>query len=177
MELLIFFLIAIILAIGVPAGISYLIYRWIKKKGFDKRLRFLAFIPILVVGYFIYDAIYPSSEFYKTDFKEVTDMEFPENGKIKYKTASFSDHFGDYTSSFLVELDESDLEKLENHVKNGGFDEKENKMSSDELDYIERKKGRKAYSKQYVRQRENGKHYSVGFLDDNKSVIITRVSW
>jgi len=177
MKLIILFLIIIILVIGIPIGISYLIYRWIKKKGYDKRLRLLALIPILTVGYFIYGAVYPSAEFYKTDFKEVTKMEFPESGKIKYKTASFPDHFGDYTSSFLAEFEKTDLERLESQLKNGGFEEKDNKMSSNELDYIERKKGRKAYTKQYIRQRKNGKHFSVGFLDDNKSVIITRVSW
>ena len=177
MEILIFFLIAIILIVGIPIGISYLIFKWVKKKGYDKRLRLLAFIPILIVGYFIYDAFYPSTEFYKTDFKEVTDMEFPESGIIKYKTASLPDHFGDYTSSFLAEFSKTDLQKIEDKLKSGGFKEKENKMSSNELDYIERKKGRKNYSKEYIRQRKNGKHYSVGFLDDNKSVIITRVSW
>lgn len=177
MGLIIIFLIIIILGIGIPIGVSYLVYRWIKKKGYDKRLRLLALIPILTVGYFIYDAVYPSAEFYKTDFKEVTNMEFPENGKIKYKIASFPDHFGDYTSSFLAEFEQTDLKRLENQLKNQGFKEKENKMSSNELDYIERKKGRKAYTKQYIFEMENGKHYSVGFLDDNKSVIITRISW
>ena len=103
-------------------------------------------------------------------------MEFPENGIIKYKTASFPDHFGDYTSSFLAEFNKSDLQKIEDKLNSIGFEQKENKISSDELDYIERKKGRKNYSKEYIRQWKNGKHYSVGFLDDNKSVIITRVS-
>ena len=69
MDIVIFFFIAIILLVGIPIGISHFLYRWIKKKGFDKRLRLLASIPILIVGYFIYDAIYPSAEFYKTDFK------------------------------------------------------------------------------------------------------------
>ena len=177
MGILILFLIAITLIVGIPFGISYFIYKWIKKKGYNKRLRLLAFTPILIVGYFIYNAIYPSNEFYKTDFKEVTDMEFPESGIIKYKTATFPDHFGDYTSSFLVEFNPTDLEMLEQKLKSGGFKQQENKMSSNALDYIERKKGRKNYSKQYIRQRKNGKHYSVGFLEDNKSVIITRVSW
>ncbi|GAB4508642.1 MAG: hypothetical protein Tsb004_07520 [Allomuricauda sp.] len=177
MELIILFLILIILGIGIPIGISYLIYRWIKKKGYDKRLGLLASIPILVAGFFTYGAIYPSAEFYKADFKEVTTMEFPENGRIRYKTASLPDHFGDYTSSMLAEFELNDLKELENHLKNGGFEEKENKMSSNELEYIERKKGQKAYIKQYVRQKKNGKHYSVGFLNDNKSVIITRTSW
>ncbi|UNY99184.1 hypothetical protein MQE36_02270 [Zhouia spongiae] len=177
MELIIIFLIVIILGIGIPIGISYLIYRWIKKRGFNKKWRIIALTPILMVGYFIYGAIYPSSDFYKTDFKEVTKMEFPESGIIKYKTASFPDHFGDYTSSFLVEFDQADLEKLESELKTNGFEEKENKMHSNELEQIERKKGRKNYSKQYIFDSIASKHYSVGFLDDNKSVIITRVSW
>lgn len=177
MELLIIFLIIIILGIGIPIGISYLIYKWIKKKGFNKKWRIIALTPILIVGYFIYGAIYPSSDFYKTDFKEVTKMEFPKSGIIKYKTASFPDHFGDYTSSFLVEFDHADLEKLESKLKTNGFEEKENKMHSNELEHIERKKRRKNYSKQYVIDSIASKHYSVGFLDDNKSVIITRVSW
>lgn len=148
-----------------------------KKKGINFKWRILALIPIIIVGYYLYDGFYPSSEFYKADFKEVTDMEFPESGIIKYKTATFPDHFGDYTSSFLVEFNPTDLEILEQKLKSGGFKQQENKMSSNALDYIERKKGRKNYSKQYIRQRKNGKHYSVGFLEDNKSVIITRVSW
>ncbi|MFI0429982.1 hypothetical protein [Mariniflexile sp. HMF6888] len=177
MELIVIFLIVIILGIGIPIGISYLIYIWIKKRGFNKKWRIIALTPILLVGYFIYGAIYPSSDFYKTDFKEVTKMEFPESGIIKYKTASFPDHFGDYTSSFLVEFDQMDLEKLERELKTNGFEEKENKMHSNELEHIERKKGRKNYSKQYIIDTIASKHYSVGFLDDNKSVIITRVSW
>ncbi len=177
MKLFLLLLIVIILGIGIPIGTSYLIYRWIKKKGFDKRLRLLALIPIIIVGYLIYDAIYPSAEFYKMDFKEVANMDFPKSGKIKYKTASYPDHFGDYSSSFLTEFEQADLTKLEHQLKNNGFVEKENKMSSNELDFIERKKGRNGYSKQYVQEQENDRYYFVGFLDDKKSVIITRISW
>ena len=126
MKLTIIFLIAIILIVGILTGITYFIYKWIKKKGYDKRLRLLAFIPTLIVGYFIYGALYPSTEFYKMDFKEVTDMEFPESGIIQYKTASFPDHFGDYTSSFLAEFSKADLRKIEEKIKKGGFEEKEN---------------------------------------------------
>lgn len=177
MELIIAFFIIIVLGVGIPIGISYLIYKWIKKKGFDKRLRIFALTPILIVGYFVYGAIYPSSEFYKTDFKEVTNMGFPNSGIIKYKTASYPDHFGDYTSSFLAVFEQADIKKLESQLKINGFEEKENKMHSNELEYIEQKKGRKNYSKQYVIDTIVGKYYSIGFLDDNESVIITRVSW
>ena len=166
-----------ILIIGLPIILLIWLNKISKRRNLNPKWRILFYIPIFVVGYFIYDGIYPSSEFYKIDFKEVTEMKFPESGKIIYKTASFPDLHGDYTSSFLVEFDESDLTKIENKLKNDGFEEKENNMNSSELDYIENKKGQKKYSKVYTRQLKNGKHYSVGFLDDNKTVIITRVSW
>lgn len=126
---------------------------------------------------FVYDAFYPSEDFYKVDFKEVTNMEFPESGKIKYKTASFPDHFGDYSSSILAEFEQNDLKKLEKHLKDGRLELTENKMSSNDLNYIERKMGQKSYLIHYFQQSKSGKLFSVGFLNDNKSVIITRISW
>lgn len=175
MELLI--LLFIIFLIAIPISISYLIYLWIKKREFDKLYRLLALIPIIIVGYYIYDAIYPDTDFYKTDFKEVTEMEFPKNGKIRYKSASFPDQFGDYTSSSLSEFDIDYIKKLQTNLIKKGFVKKENKMCTEELDYIEDKKGDRKYSAQYCKDLNGGKYYSVGFLNDNKSVVVTRVSW
>jgi len=171
------FLIVIILFIVIPIGISYLIYNLIKKRGINKRYRILSILPILIFGYFIYEAIYPDSDFYKNDFKEVTQMEFPKSGKIIYKTASFPDNFGDYTSSFLVELDNDNIVKLQEKLLKNGFKKKENKMISKELEYIESRTKDKKYVDVYVKDNENDKLFSVGFLKDKKSVIITRVSW
>jgi energy-coupling factor transporter transmembrane protein EcfT len=177
MELLILFFIVIFFLFGIPIGISYLIFQWIKKMEFDKLYKLLALIPLIIVGYFIYNAIYPDEDFYKTDFKEVTFMAFPQNGTILYKTASFPDQFGDYTSSFLAEFDEEYIKKLELNLNTKNFIRKENKMSSNELDYIEKRKGDIKYSVQYIKDNEVGKYFSIGFLNDKKSVIITRVSW
>ena len=177
MELLIILLIFVIILIGVPISISYLIYRWVEKSEIDKKYRLLSIIPLIIVGYLIYDAVYPDSDFYKTDFEEVTEIKFPENGKIIYKTASFPDQFGDYTSSFLVEFDKAYIKKLEANLKNKNFIKQENKMSSNELNYIESRKGNLKYSAEYEKIIDGGKHYTIGFLNDNKSVIITRVSW
>lgn len=177
MELLIILFIVITFLIGIPIGISYLIYQWIKKREFDKMYRLLALIPLIIVGYFIYDAFYPDLDFYKTDFQKVTEMEFPENGEIIYKTASFPDQFGDYTSSFLAEFDKEYIKKLEANLKNKSFVNEKDKMSSNELYYIENRKGDIKYSAEYSKDLDGGKYYSVGFLNDNKSVIVTRVSW
>jgi hypothetical protein len=177
MELLILFFVVIVFLFGIPISISYLIYHWVKKKDFSKIYKLLALIPLVFVGYIVYDAFYPDDAFYKTDFKEVTDVEFPQNGKIIYKTASFPDQFGDYTSSFLVEFDVEFINKLEIILKNKSFVKKENEMSSDELDYIENRKVNTKYSFQYIKDNEVGKYYSIGFLNDKKSLIVTRVSW
>lgn len=174
MKLLVTFTIIIIV---IPIGITYFLYRFIKRKEYDKRLRFLAFIPVVIMGYIVYDSIYPSSDFYEKDFKEVTNMKFPENGIIKYKSASFPDNFGDYSSAFLIELDNENLLNLEQQLIKEGFEEKENKMYTNELEYIVSKKGNKNYTKQFIQKEKNGRDYSVSFLDDNKSVIISRVSW
>ena len=170
-------LLFIIILIGIPIGISYLIYRWTKKREFDKKWRLLAFIPLIIAGYFFYTAICPDEDYYKNDFKEVTKMEFPKSGKILYKTASYPDQFGDYTSSFLAEFENDYLQKLEANLKKQGFVKEENKMSSEELDYIENRKGNRKYSAEYNKEVNGGKYYSVGFLNDNKTVVITRVSW
>lgn len=177
MELAIMFFIVLIFLIGIPIGISYLIYRWMKRREFNKWYRLLSIIPIIIVGYFIYEAMYPDVDFYKRDFKEITEMEFPKNGEIIFKSASFPDQFGDYASSSLVELGKDDIKKLEMNLKNKGFTKKENKMNTEVLNYIENKKGARVYSAEYSKEINGGLYYSVGFLDDNKSVIVTRMSW
>lgn len=177
MDLILLLFIVFIFLIGVPIGLSYLIFRWIKRREFDEKYRLLSLFPVIIVGYFIYDAFYPDADFYKEDFKEVTGMEFPKNGKIIYKDASFPDQFGDYTSSFLVEFDKDYIEKLKMNLKRKGFEKKENDFHTNSLDYIENKKGDKKYLVEYSEEVNGGKYYSVGFLNDNKSVIITRVSW
>lgn len=177
MELLLLLFVVVAFLFGIPISMSYLIYHWIKKKEFNNIYKLLALVPLIFVGYIVYDAFYPDDAFYKTDFKEVTAIEFPQNGKIVYKTASFPDQFGDYTSSFLVEFDEEFINKLEIILKNNNFIKKENELNSNELNYIENRKGNINYSVQYIKDDEIGKYYSIGFLNDKKSVIVTRASW
>lgn len=177
MEFLIFLLIIAVVIIGAPITVSFLLYRWIKKKQFSKKWRLISFVPILILGFFIYQAIYPDSDFYKEDFEQVVEMPFPTSGEIRYEIASYPDHFGDYTSSFLIELDKEDMDRLESHILNVGFKEVDNTMSSEELDYVESKVDSKEYLKQYARNIDADKYFSVGFLNDGKSVIITRTSW
>lgn len=177
MELLTFLLILLLIIVIIPLAIYYLFYRIIKHRGYNNLLSLLAIIPSFILGLIIYNSTYPSSEFYVNDFKEITKMSFPKNGIIKYKTASFQDNVDDYTSAFLIELDQTSLMRLEIQLKKEKFELEQNRIHTQELDYIEKKKGDISYIKQFIRKGKNGLHYSVSFLNDNKSVIITRMSW
>ncbi|MCZ4410660.1 hypothetical protein O3Q51_17725 [Cryomorphaceae bacterium 1068] len=97
-------LVAFVLVIGIPIGLSYMIYRFIKKRDYDKRIRIIALTPMLILGYLIYTAIYPDEDFYRHDFQEVAGIELPEEVDFKYNTASFPDHFGDYTSVSIIHV-------------------------------------------------------------------------
>ena len=112
MDLFLIFILAIIIILGVPIGLSILIYLIIKKRKLNRKFQLLALIPILTISYIIYDAIYPSDSFYKEDFYEVTKIKFPENGDIIYKTATFPDQFGDYTSISISKIDKSDFRNI-----------------------------------------------------------------
>ena len=168
---------ALILLLLVIVGTSYFIYRFIKKGNFDKRLRTLALIPFIIFGYFVYDAFYPSDSFYKQDFSEVTGLKFPENGNIKYKTATFPDHFGDYTSIMVVDIDTTSFNQLPGHLISRGFSEDSLQMDSDEFKDIEERLGRLDVERRFSFEEGGGVYYYVGFMADKHSLIIQRTSW
>lgn len=166
--------IAIILIIGIPIAVGYGIYIFIKKKNLNKNFRWIALSPILIMGYIIYNAFYPSDEFYKEDFTEVTGLRFPESGKILYKTATFPDQFGDYTSVALIKVDADFYKSLSGRLSEKGFREVNDLILLD-------KKTLKKYSDGYVKivynKSPTGKSYSVGLVSDNELLIIERSSW
>jgi hypothetical protein len=174
---LILLLLAFLLIIGIPAGISYLIYRFLKKKNYDKTLRLLCLIPFLILGFIIFRAVYPSNEFYQEDFKEVTGLDFPNSGEIIDKTASYPDHFDDYTSVSLVRVNKEFYDRLSDHLVVKGFEENREKISSTELNEILGEIDNKEVVKEFSIRKGGGIYYYVGFLSDNESIIIKRLSW
>ena len=175
--LILFLIIAVVLAIGIPVGISFLTYRFIEKRNYDKRLRLIALIPILTLAYFIYTAIYPNNDFYKDDFKEVTGIEFPASGKIIYKTASYPDQFGDYGSASLIKVDKDFYEKLKTQIKAKGLTKTSERNDSYELDQALGKIGDKKIEEEYSSEEGGGVYYYVAFLSDNETLVINRQSW
>jgi hypothetical protein len=133
-------------------------------------------IPVIIFGYFIYTAIYPLDNFYKQDFKEVTGIEFPENGEIIYKSADYPDQFGDYASVSIVKVDKDFYQTLPNRLNNKGLIEKVNDHGSSELDKAMTKIGNKEIEKEFSLEQDNVFYY-VAFLSDKESIIVNRSSW
>lgn len=165
------------LILGIPIGLSYLIYRYIRKKGYHRRFRLIALIPVFILGCFIYISIFPPDNFYKEDFVEVTGMSFPENTTIGYKRATFPDHFGDYTSVFVVKIDSSLYFKLPNKLITRGFSEIFLDERSREFKKIRKSHGEFEITREFNYEEGGGVDYYVGFLNNKQSIIVQRISW
>jgi hypothetical protein len=68
----------------------------------------------IVIGssYLGFTAIYPQDSFYINDFEEVTGLSLPESVTVLYKSASYPDFQGDYTSEAVFEFSEDSFLKL-----------------------------------------------------------------
>lgn len=177
-----FIVLTVIIIVGVPIGLSFLILRFIKKRNYDKRLRLIALIPMLTVGYFIYTAFFPTDSFYKEDFKEVTGIEFPENGEILYKTATYPDQHGDYGSTSIVKVDKEFYEGLEGQLKIKGLTDNAAKSEDDlggpfDLGEIKREIGTEKIEKAFSMTADGGRFYYVGFVSDKETIVVQRQSW
>ena len=175
--LLLLFLLLIILIIGIPIGTALFIDRYIKRKKYHPKWRLLALLPIFLFSYWIYISFYPGNDFYQTDFKQVTGMEFPHSADIKYKTASFPDHFGDYTSVALIEVGPDFYNNLPKNLLDHGLKENEQKLSDEQLNKVLEQLDGKELTREFSVTKDSGVYFYVAFLSDNNSIIVQRTSW
>ncbi len=130
----------------------------------------------------IYTAFFPTDSFYKEDFKEVTGIDFPENGEIMYKSSTYPDQFGDYRSTSIVKVDKEFYERLKGQLKTKGLvdylDEKEEDSSGPyNSKEIDREIGVEKIEKAFSMTVESGVFYYVGFLSDRETLVVQRQSW
>ena len=169
-----FVIIVILLFIGIPLGMTYLLYRLFKKRGFNKWVQILALTPTLVSAYIIYDFIYPSDHFYEQDFIEVTGLNFPDDGVIIHKSTSLPDHFGDYSSKFFVQVNNSFYSELPAKLVARGFKQDQQTTYSKWIqDYFDNKQ----ISDAYYYEEPGGVYYFVGFIHDTNLLYIRRSSY
>jgi hypothetical protein len=165
------------LVMSIIIGIPYLILKLIERRAFRNWKTYLGLIPIMILSFYIYEGIYPSNDFYKQDFRTVTGLDFPENGVINYKTASYPDQHGDYTSISIIDVDELFYNKLRTHLLSIGFKDETNPVGStqfsEEMNHISEQDiiGGLSLTEGY------GTYYYVGFLSNRRTIIVERSSW
>jgi len=71
------YVIIIALFILVFFGMSYLIYSFIKKRNYPSKYRLLALLPLLFLGYGVYQGLVNPHSLYKSHFKEITSYALP----------------------------------------------------------------------------------------------------
>ncbi|GJQ04451.1 hypothetical protein [Capnocytophaga canimorsus] len=166
-----------LLAVLVLIGITYFLYDYLSKKYPNKYYKYFAFIPIVLLGYWVYSSIFPDSDFYKADYKEVTQLNFPKEAKFIYKDATFPDHFGDYTSVFLFETTPEAFKELENQLSVLEFNQVQDSVFlAANIIAPALNRTNRNLTKQYV-SGETDKRFYIGLFDDAKTILICRESW
>jgi hypothetical protein len=143
---------------------------------YDKRLKLFLLIPVIFIGVSVYTAIYPNDEFYQEDFREITGLEFPKDGDIIFKIASYPDQHGDYGSASIIKITKDFDVKLERQLIEKGFKENLERHGSNELDQAVKKIGDKAIEREFSSEHD-GHYYYVAFLSGRETIIVNRQSW
>lgn len=124
----------------------------------------------------IYRALYPFEEFYVEEWCSNTDLPFPKSSNIIWKTATYPDQHGDYTSTAIIKLPALEFIKLKTAIHNSII------LTSDSL-----YNGYKGIFNQYLPNELQKKppfkdyHFSsikaffkIGFNESNNTIVFQR---
>ena len=107
-------LILAILIVLVSLLLLLLLIRWLCKKGTWGKV-----VSILMLGgitYMIVTAIWPLKGFYIDEFVCRSGLTFPKSAVFLYKSATYPDFHGDYSSEAVFTVSEADFEYLKNEI-------------------------------------------------------------
>jgi hypothetical protein len=177
--LLLLWMILLIVLLTVPIALGYLIYCWLKKKGYGRLANYIFSALAIFIVYNIYTAIYPTDSFYKDEFEYCFKMKFPKSGEIIAKDASYPDLHGDYCMAFVSELSEKDYKDLEDHFKrnnryvtNDSFE-----TGSEQLEIVTASLKKISPKITYYKcQPDSSLYVSVSFYEGNK-ILVHKARW
>jgi hypothetical protein len=123
---LVFFMVCI--AYGLGGGLLYLIYLPFKKRLINNgkltrqksRLinRLYIGLIFLLAIFSTWTAFFPMNGFYKDEFENNTELEFPDSGKIIAKDSEYPDFHGDYWAAAIFEVNDKDFKDLKTELMN-----------------------------------------------------------
>ena len=136
----------------------------------------LLLIPLLIISLFIYKGCYPSEDFYREEFKEATGLELPKSGKFIYKTATYPDFQGEYSTKFIINVGKHFYKHLDEKLRIKGFSENQTngryKISFPEKIKSKSSKIKYLLSLEKWDSRPHIKCNYVGFIEDEESIIV-----
>jgi hypothetical protein len=174
-----FLVAAIGLAIlAIPYIALYIFYKWLARKGFK-----IVGVSVIVafscfLAYNIYTGIYPTDDFYFSEFKQVTLRDAPKSASILSKNASYPDFHGGYCSASSMTLSAEDYAKLlrelnlDHRLTKTNFTEI---VGSSELDKVITYKKMNQIAHGFVRNisGEEDHYLYIGFLNDQKTIVVS----
>jgi hypothetical protein len=143
-----------------------------------KSISAILLLGLSLLSFTIYRALYPFEAFYIQEWNYNTDLPFPSSASFIWKTATYPDQFGDYTSTAIIKLSGQEFKKLQKDITQSFA------MNSDSLS-----KGYKGIFNQYLptELKESPPftdyyfssikaYFKIGFNQNNNSIIFQRHS-
>ncbi len=119
--------------------------------------------------------LYPTEEFYKQDFKEVTGINLPESTNFQFKTAGYPDHFGDQTFVSIINVGAAFHKNLEKELNNNGLSENDQRIGCVEMYNAKAKLAGLSIEREFSKE-EGDKFLYIALLSDKETIIVQRSS-
>ena len=173
------FYFAITVAIAGPFVFSLAFYKWWQKRNVRAAIFLILAGLLLPYSYIIYDAFYPSDNFYKELFAKLIKSPFPATGNIIKKSASYPDIHGDYAACARIEVSPTEYDELLKHFADNpsyAYDST-HFIGGEEFYWVTNNIDRQEYVRRFaIGDVVTGAYVFVGFLSDKKTIIVYRVS-
>lgn len=162
----------------IPVGLAYLVFRWLRKKGYKKvGLAILAIVTFWTI-YTSYTAFYPTNSFYKDEFEYNTGLDFPKSGDILTKDASYPDLHGDYSATAVFKTDQEDFKQILTAIQ------KDSKFQLDTIPFkfnlanFDNNVKETSFNKCFkLNRQDRDLVFTISFNDKDNLIAIQRDSW
>ncbi|RQO77024.1 hypothetical protein DBR40_10145 [Pedobacter sp. KBW01] len=180
-----FFLIKFLTVLVIAAIVAILplvFIAFISQKKSNRKLRYvlisLLSILELWIFYSVYIAFYPNESFYFEEYKNVVGKLAPKSAEIIDKSASYPDFQGSYNSVSLIRLSETDYCNLYKEIDQSKDFEQADLVHTETLNELldSNKNIKEIIWKGHKNQNEGWQHHFIGFVNNQKDIIICYVS-
>ena len=168
----------ILIILSLPTFAAYFINRWLTRKGVKYVGTILLIAAPVWTAYEAYIGVYPTDDFYFSEFKKVTLKDTPKSAIIIRKDASYPDFHGDYCSASLMRVSSFDYNLLlkqlirDNQIfKNNQGDINGSSELYKVMGTLKREQIIHSFSRSIPG--EDDHYLSIGFLDDKKTLVIS----